>query len=384
MTVQATFVGTALGLLLCCLLCNCSPTSDSASNEAGLADRTGRNDGASKSDTTVVHGPDGALPSGKNPVHSNRGAHKAVYQSSRDNAWDILEDLAWLSTDNTQDHGEQITSQLDRLSRLGDEALIAIGDFLLSADSRREEQLELRRSLLHVLLSLGLPEVEDLALQLLAGGPTPIEIWQLGRYLEQVQPGRYSDSIRRVAEQTLVSADVTDEIPGELFQLLGELGDEGTVKLLAQMPMHRGAYASVALALIPDGSGFPLLQQDALFSESGQQTTRSRLAMELLACQAPRNFEAGEALVDLAERGLIPSDIWPHVIAMVSGRRTLILEQPTSGRLETHTIYRPDGNQVIYRVSVPVIEASPDVESQRLFLLDRLQSLAPELSGELQ
>jgi len=234
--------------------------------------------------------------------------------------------------------------------------------------------------LLELLLALDLPEVELVALNWMQAGPSPGAVAELGRYLGGISPGTHDDSIRMAAEQSILSSADLSNIPGELFQLLGEYGDAGTVNLLVDMPWHRDAYANVALSLIPDGSGLDLIIQDARLFEQGQLTTHGRLAVELLAQWASQDAQAARTLFDLARQDLIPVDLWPNVLAAVAGEQSISLVLPASGLRSIHTIFRPEGNQVLYRVTNSSDELD-DAEEFRLATLDELLRFAPKLPG---
>jgi hypothetical protein len=296
---------------------------------------------------------------------------------------DQLQELAWLLTNSDAGSQQSAEELVEIIYQRGYESLFAIHDYLVrdmgfgSGETPGPDEQNLRRVLIDLLLRFDGAEVEHFALELLNSHPTPSEIWQLGRYLEQKQPGKYTDSVRLIAEEAFLHSDPATEIPGGFFQLLGETGNGETAYLLSDVPIHQDAYANFALAAIPDGSGIPMLEQEALLQGSGQPSTRSRLIIELLASQAFRNPEAGDVLIEMAERGLIPADTWPHVMAIVSGSLMLTLEPPAQGQLETHTIFRSEGNQVIYRVVRPLVDEPPDIADQRHQLLDSLQALAP-------
>lgn len=236
------------------------------------------------------------------------------------------------------------------------------------------------QKLLAVLLALNLPEVESVALYWMQAGSSARAMAELGQYLSEISPGKHDASIRMAAEQSLLSAADLSDIPGELFQLLGEYGDAGTVNLLADMPWHRDAYARVALALIPDGSGLSLIVQDARLFQLGQPTTHGRLAVELLAQRACQDAEAALTLFDLAREDLIPADIWPNVLAAVAGEQSISLVRPASGLRSIHTIFRPEGDQVLYRVTNMSFEQN-NIEEFRLAMLDELLRFAPTLPG---
>jgi hypothetical protein len=298
-----------------------------------------------------------------------------------------LQELAWLLTNGDPGSQRRADDLVEEIYRQGYTSLLAIHDFLIRDIGFGSEEIPgtdaqaLRQVLIDLLLRFDFPEVEQIALELLKSHPTPMEIWQLGRYLEANHPGEYSNSVRIAAEDALLHANPATEIPGGFFQLLGETGNDETALLMADLPIHQEVYANFALAAIPDGSGISMLEQEALQLEKGPPSTRSRLLIELLASQAHRSIEAGEVLIDMAERGLIPADTWPHVMAIVAGSLLITLEPPLQGQLETHTIFRSEGNQVIYRVARPIVDESPGIADQRHYLLDRLQALAPGYRG---
>lgn len=240
-----------------------------------------------------------------------------------------------------------------------------------------EEQL-----LLQVLLSIDLPETEVIALDWMMSDPSPRAVAALSFYLGKRAPGVHDAVIRGIAEQSLLTSPSFSDVPGELFQLLGEYGDIGTVNLLADMPWHRDAYASVALALIPDGSGIDLLVRDARLFEQGQVTTHGRLALELLVQQAYVQPEAAEVLLDLAGQGLIPTDLWPDLLAAAAGDQEISLVRPMSGLQSMHTIFRPEGNQVFYRIrTINTPSEENEIDEFRIALLEELLQFAPVLNG---
>ena len=293
------------------------------------------------------------------------------------NAPDLIEDLRSLDWGAAAEEDPRAEELLRLLRRQGADAFEPIRDFLLDRELSGKAPPELRQALLDVLLDLGVPEVEALAVELLAERLGAVEVWQLGQYLERVRPGSYSDAIRTAAERALIDSEAAIFLPAEFFQFLAELGNDQTALLLAALPMHLQAYGSLALAEIPDGSGIPLLAQDAREFQAGRDTAQGRLALELLAQQAPRFPEAASALLELAQQGVIPQDLWPSVLDLVAGSWVLTLTEPAAGDLVgSHTYYHPEGDQVIYRVA-PVPGMDDGLESERLYLLDHLQPLAP-------
>lgn len=298
-----------------------------------------------------------------------------------------LKELSWLLIKSDSASQHRVDELVGKLYERGYESLLAVREYLVrdigfgSREIPGVDEQNLRRVLIELVLRFEFAEVESFALELLNSHPTPSEIWQLGRYLEQNHPGKYTNSVRLIAEEAFIHADPAAGIPGGFFQLLGETGNDETAFLLGDVPIHQEAYASFALATIPDGSGIAMLEQEVLLHGGGQPSTRSRLLIELLASQAHRSVEAGEVLIDMAERGLIPADTWPHVMAIVTGSLLITLDPPQQGQLDTHTIFRSEGNQVIYRVVRPLVDEPPDIADQRHQLLDRLQAQAPGYRG---
>ena len=363
------------GLMLALLLCACTAEPDPAAAKEGTSSTRGTL--VPPASTLPVSGArERRAPGGR---AATPGAERSVEasQAPGGSAWELVEDLARLSVEQAGPGSEEMASLLQRLGLLGADALFAIRDFMLSEQASAPTQQALRRALLEVLLSLDLPEVEDVAFELLGDRPAPIELWLLGSYLEQAQPGVYTDSIRLAGEQVLLDLDTTVEQPGEFFQLMGEVGDQSTAALLLQLPVHMNAYSSVALALIADGAGIAQLEQDARLFATGADTNQGRLAVQLLAQEAYRQGTAADALMDLAGRKLVPPDVWPEIAALVSGGREITLEPPASGLLATNTIYRPEGNQILYTAARSSIQETYEEIEQRIYLVGQLQQLAP-------
>jgi hypothetical protein len=321
------------------------------------------------------------------PISSSFGANLAIKgapaaaQHTNATPAALLEELASIAASTASEDGRRVEVIFNLLGEAGYSGLWAIKEYLLdsqqSADEPASAEQALRQALLDFLLGSGQPGVEGLALELLTKLPGPMDVAQLGRYLEANHPGKYTQLIRTAAEQALTGADSFADIPGSLFQLLGEIGDTSTISLLVDMPMHRDAYVSVALALLPDGSGIPLLEQDARLFEIGQYTTHGRLAIELLAQQAYQFSDAAKVLIDLANKNLIPSDLWPQVVALLAGEQRITLVPPAGSQTAWNTIYRSQGNQALYLATrSPEQETSEQID-RRLYVLGQLQQLAP-------
>jgi hypothetical protein len=369
-----------MGLAFIVLISAC--TADDDSGGKPVADQ--RPERAGISDTAPAVAGAGGTESAQAGPAKPRAAAKArvpsgpVTRPIRRDVDDLLDELQTLVWDKDTSNGEEAADLLLQLQLHGADSLAAIRDFLLDDDRSGEVPPELRQALLDVLLSLGLPEVEGVALQLLVSDPAALEVLQLGLYLESVEPGKYSDTILLAAERVLIEADPTRILPAEFFQLLGALGNEQTALLLAEMPWHHEAYASIALASIPDGSGLATLEQDARVLAAGRDSMQGRLAIQLLAQMGPQFPEAAASLIKLAEQGAIPGDVWPHVLDIVAGNWELTLLEPMTGdQVWSHTFYSGYGNQVIYGAVRRPGVADDGLHAQRLYLLDRLQPLTP-------
>ena len=294
----------------------------------------------------------------------------------------LLNEFVTLAIQSDSSQAKELEHLRVALHGLGYNALQAIKS-QINEESGGSLFLESGRAqaLLDILLILGLPEVEGVALEWLNNEPSAAAVVQIGRYLARHAPGSYDPEIRLAVEKALLLADQSDERLGPLYELLGEFGDEKTAALLLNMPRHRDAYSSVALAMIPDGSGIPLLEQDARLVESGLQTVHGRLAIELLAQQAHQFEDAAAIVLDLAVQGLIPSDIWPQVLAIVSGERQITLNPTAQGLVGSYTIFSSKGDQTLYLVTRTAAEDQGNWADWRILMLEELLQLAPDLKG---
>lgn len=318
------------------------------------------------------------------PVDSRPTASKTKVATSpatkpdKRDADELLDELQTLAWDKDTVDVEEASDLLSRLQLQGADAIIPIRDFLLDAKRTGQVPPELRQAVLEVLLGMELPEVEGVALQLLVSGPEAFEVLELGLYLEGVEPGKYSDAILLAAEQALIEAGPAVMLPAEFFQFLGEIGNEETVLLLAEMPLHHQVYARMALASIPDGSGLATLEQDILSFAADRNSIHGHVAIQLLAQVGPQFPEAATFLIKLAEQGGIPRDVWPHILDIVAGNWELTLLEPMPGDLVwSQSLYHPLGNQVIYGTTRRQNATDEAFNAQRLYLLDQLLLLAP-------
>jgi hypothetical protein len=374
----------ALALSATVLLASCG--GESSGEETGQ-ERTARPPIESAEDTPAVNGaangrytPAAETSGSLQAVESTRvEAASSVLRDSNRNAYDLLEALRVLELGADDEIDETALALLGRLGAQGARAVLPIRDALLDSRELGDIPPALRSALLDVLLGMNEPGVELAALELLAGSPEPFEIWRVGEFLELIQPGRYTDGIRLAAEEALITADPQTFVPPEFFQLLGLVGNSETALVLAEVPLEQQAYASLALAALPDGGGVPILEGEARVFETGRDTLEGRLALELLAQEAPGSPQAATALVDLAKNGVVPRNLWPYLLDLVAGRWTLSMSEPPPELIVgSHTYFGTASNQVIWRVA-PHPDDEPDgFEVERESLLYRLQLYMPD------
>jgi hypothetical protein len=243
-----------------------------------------------------------------------------------------------------------------------------------------EDQLE-REALLSLLFLLDSPRVETLALELILRQPQANEVLLIGRFLQSIAPGKYRDAIQDAAWNAISSPDDPGDAMGALYQLLGDTGDLTTATRLMDVPVEQEAFALFALSLLPDGSGLAFLEQSTRVFEQDVILPYEELAIELIAFRASESPNAGDVLLSLASRGLIPRDAWPGVLALVSGEWTLSLEVPSRGLISSYTFHRPEGSQVVYRVRGDPAATNAEREA-RQSLLDALLRYAPDGVGK--
>lgn len=273
---------------------------------------------------------------------------------------------------------DEFRSGLSALGKYDKSTADAIRDFLLLTDPFDDRLVELRRALIEYALEHEQAEWEEFAFKLLRDGTNVYEISVLGRFLEAQQPGVYTEFVRQLAEDHLLLLSHSDPLPGDFFQLLGEVGDETTALLLEDVPIQFNVYATVSSALLQDGSGIVLLQQIARPTVSHQTTFMGRVALELLAQQAAAQPEAASALIDLAADESIPGDLWAQLADYVSGKSYITLTDPHGLSSGNTTIYRQEGNQILYRAQRTRLIEGLDAVERRLLLLEALRQLAPD------
>ena len=359
------------------LLCACTGDAESPTSNTVAGSRTIAHPGDfqdNSSEFNLDNPPAiSAKQSAKNDIKFTQLESDATVQKPHS----LLEEVYWLQLSEGRQDLDQLKDLLEKLNLNGRDAVFALRDLLLLSDSSSPDEQELRQTFLELLLSFELPEVEGIAVQLLESEPIPMEIWLLGQYLEKTQPGMNTGAIRLIAEQALIEAQSDSQLPGEFLQLIGEVGNESTVSLLLELPIHMNAYSRVALALIEDGSGIALLEQDARPVKNGQMTYQGKLAIELLAQQAYRQPDAIDALLNIARKGRIPAELWSELAVIMAGQKKITLVASASGRVASSTIYRPGGNQTIFRVTTSPLEETFEQLDQRLIALEQLQELAP-------
>jgi hypothetical protein len=295
----------------------------------------------------------------------------------------MLDELLELHLAGDRSSDGRFTQLLQMILARGPESIRAVRDRLMDGEIQdsigavEPGEFSAGNLLLDLLLSLDDPGVEPAAFELLVQTRNPWMVTRLGLYLDGQQPGLYDPELQRAAEQALLAADRDAELPAGLFDLLGRTGDRATLAVLDAQPMHRDAYVSVALSLIPDGSGLNLLMEDALSFEQGLFTQRGRLAIELLAQQAHRSESAAAILLSLVENNRVPSDLWSNLVDLLAGTSQITFFEPGGSGYSIYQFRQSGGIQNLYFANRPGVAENPDILLERILLLTQLQGFVP-------
>jgi len=87
---------------------------------------------------------------------------------------------------------------------------------------------------------------------------------------------------------------------------------------------------------------------------------------------------ASRVLIDLAQKNLIPADMWPQLVTLLAGSQGITLTPTTGNQAAWNTIYRTQGNQSLYLATRSPQFDTPEQINQRLYVLAQLQHLAPQ------
>lgn len=239
----------------------------------------------------------------------------------------------------------------------GSTAMAGLRDFLMSgvdaplikasgAPSR------LRVAALEALRGMGSAEAVGLALEVLVKTREPLEVVAVAELIEARAPGDYRQWVVDVARALLRQAGPAggDGVGvGPLLKILGEAGEVTPAELEAG-PGHQREYATVTLALLPDGGGIPALVGRIKGSEGAIASPEGQLALQLLAQTAGAQPRAATELVAIAREGLIPDSLWSEVARLAGGEERIQLNEPPEGAmLGRHYLYKEGGTELLYR-----------------------------------
>lgn len=296
----------------------------------------------------------------------------------------IIGQLQWL-LDQPSDHVtiSQIKKLLVQLTDQGDAGVPMIREFLLSGKDHSLpahnafRQSSLRLALIDSLHRIGGEQADMVSVELLKTGVSAREFVVLSGFLENQDAGLYHSDIQYAGQQILAkSTDVDGVELGPVYQLLGEAGAT-SVDELSQAPQHMQHYASVTLALLPDGKGVPALLEELKRSGKKFDSQKDQLRLKLLAQVAVDQPEAATALADLASQNLIPDKIWPEIAAIAAGLEQIQLSKRDGTVLSQHQITSANGNQILYRSRTDGPRDAAEALA-RLAFVERLFRSAPD------
>lgn len=267
----------------------------------------------------------------------NCGSPAPVIPSALDggmaHARDLMQRLIQLIAGNhslTREQAREINDLLAQLVREGAESIPAIQDFMKQNLDYSYASLQggelvnyrtLRLSLLDVLQQIGGPEAVELSVSTLQTTSDPLEIALLSRYLEQQVPGQYRSQELTAAREVLAQA-ASSRVPlgdmSPIFETMQALGDTNIVSDLEKAVQRWNYYATLALAGLSNGVGIP-----TLIKLAGDPSVTSMgsgdFALRPLAQVAIQYPQAAQALVDLANKNMVPDTAWPTVAASLAG-----------------------------------------------------------------
>jgi hypothetical protein len=271
-------------------------------------------------------------------------------------AQQLIDELLWLLD---QPYSTATASQfqflLAQLADQGDAAVPAIREFLMSgADQSLAAEVTLRHSsfrlaLIDTLHKAVSEQAQSVSLELLRTEISAQEFVALSGYLEKQDPGFYQAEIELAGRRLLARASDLDNVElGPVYQLLGEAGATSVAEL-SQTPPHLKHYASVSLALLPDGKGVPALLDELWQSDLTFNNQQDRLKLKLLAQVAAEQPEAAAMLAELVSLDLIPDRLWPEIAAIAAGLEQIRLSDNGGAVVSRHQISSAFGDQVVYR-----------------------------------
>lgn len=259
------------------------------------------------------------------------------------------------------------------LARAGSVGMDGLRDFLLSgvdAPLTKESGVpsSLRLAALDALRGMDSLDALGVALDVLTRTRQPREVAAIADLLEERAPGQYRQWVVSVARALLEKGGAGPDGlgMGPLLKILGEAG-RVTPGELETVPTHQREYAAVALSLLPEGAGLPILVGRLQGPDAGLGNPDGRLALQLVAQMAAEQPRAAAELVAIARRGLIPDALWPDIAALAAGAERIQLNEPSEGAtIGRHYLYKEGGTELLYRArmegAVSVAEARSRLE----------------------
>jgi hypothetical protein len=296
----------------------------------------------------------------------------------------IIVELLWLLDQPYNDTtASRFQSLLTQLANQGDAAVPMIRDFLLSGEDQTLpadgtfRYPSLRLGLIDVLQRAGGEEAQLVSLELLQTEISAQEFVALSGYLEKQDPGFYQTEIHQAGRQLLLAqiAGLESVELGPVYQLLAEAGATSVAEL-NQAPEQLQHYASVALALLPDGTGLPALLDELQGSDLIFDDQLDFLKLKLLAQLAVDQPAAAATLADLASHNLIPERLWPEIAAIAGGLERIQLSNNGGAVVSRHQISSPYGDQVVYRSRTGGPRDAAEALA-RLQIVENLYQVAP-------
>ena len=318
-------------------------------------------------------------PNQAQPVPANNGQAESPQTSPEQ----LIDDLLTLLDQPLSDlQAERFRELMAELAAQGQAALPVIRDYLLSGedhlfpDEGKFGHPSLRLAMIDALQKTAAEDVPLISLVLLQSQVSAPEFIALSGYLEKSEPGFYQTEITAAGRQFLAQAAETNSTElGPVYELLGQAGATSVADLTAA-PSHLSHYASVGLALLPDGQGVPALLDQIHQSDLKFDDQQELLQLKLLAQVAAEQADAAAALAEFARQKLIPDSAWPEIAAIAAGLERIQLNRHEGTVLSSQQIASPYGYQVLYRTRVSGHRGTTEALA-RLELIELLHELAP-------
>lgn len=304
-------------------------------------------------------------------------AIQAGPRSARELMGELVE-LSGAAGPITQEQAERFKQNLAELVKLGAAAVPAIREFLEQKGEFGYNGIEgaqllgypsLRASLIDTLQQINGPEAQEALLHEVKTTALPSELLALAKSLETQAPGQYRDEILSSARETLAMA-ATNQLQlgtnvelGPAFRILRNYGDADST---ADVAKHDPAnfLNAIALASLPDGQGLP-----SLLTMAGNSGGSQAGATEMIAQLASQNADALEALVRLAQKGQIPSEVWVRLAPILGGDQYQLAGSPG-----------PDASGT-QNYAVVNVATTPEQINQRIVVIDALLGFVEAGSG---